>query len=296
VRIFNIQADVLRDQAKLASPVSSLAFTPSQLLLCKDASRALHLFNNLLAIQGVRPPCPCDPVVLEHDLDATDYQQKQLGLTDEQEKTEEASKDAEDVNNEEGLMRRSDTASLPQQRQLLHLAEIKARNTVQANKPKDIPFFLPTTLVDGQVQFRPTEAAEKEVAGSTLAKVGSRKQEESQNAIAEFFGLLAVEDWRGVMKLLKDQTASGFHVILASLTASEAAKLVPFFHWLVTTGEEGDLGQVWLALFLKEHGGNLGDQLKDLAEAVQQKEEQLTSLCNRVNCFARMIINAEVLL
>jgi U3 small nucleolar RNA-associated protein 21 len=162
---------------------------------------------------------------------------------------------------------------------MLRLEEIKERNKPQqpAKKPKEAPFFLPTTY-DGVMPVFDTSAADLEPEDFFAVKVGPRPGDEQVPLVK----LLRAASYDDALGLLQKTTDSGVHLAilevgpLAGGTQEDLAHLLAFLLHHVRSGREADYVQTLVALVLQLHADDLrGSRFAPALEELAAAEEAL---------------------
>lgn len=277
VLLWDLPTGHLVDAFKLTAPCTSLAFSPTGEYLATSASDSVgvDIWTNKTLFTHV-PTRHIDATELSTIL-ASDAQAptasgeggQNLIATDADEESDE--EDLDTLTDDAALdALSSDLLSLsvvPRSRwqNLLHLDLIRQRNkpTEAPKKPEKAPFFLPS-LQDQKAGI--TNSAQKAAEETSLAQIEQERSRVLKNARAgnrsQFTSLLQAADigptadYTDFIAHLKTLNPAAADIEIRSLSAAgnELSSFVQALVWLMEQRRDFELGQAWMAVFLRIHG------------------------------------------
>lgn len=178
---------------------------------------------------------------------------------------------------------------------LLHLDLIRQRNkpTEAPKKPENAPFFLPS------LQYKQngiTNAAQQAAEETNQAQIEQERSRVLKNARAgtrsQFTNLLQVadqgpvSDYSAFIAHLKtlNPPAADIEIRSLSVSAGELASFVSALVWLMEQRCDFELGQAWMAVFLRCHGDivasdeGLRDAVREWQEGLAREKERVVKL------------------
>ncbi|EMC92653.1 hypothetical protein BAUCODRAFT_37557 [Baudoinia panamericana UAMH 10762] len=319
--LWDLPTGHLVDAFKLKAACTSLAFSPTSefLAIATADSVGMDVWTNKALFMHVSTRhIPADELV---SILAADYAQaptasgeggRDLVATSTDEADEEAEDVLLDMLDAEASVDQlsSDLLSLslvPKSRwqNLMHLDLIRVRNkpVEPPKKPEKAPFFLPS-LQDGQVAAVGQQNAQATtVTAVELQKERSRMlkltQEGGRSTFARLLQEAADTQSHGpLLEHLKNLSPAAADMELRSISV-EGDEMVIFIQaltWLMRERRDFELGQAWMAVFLRLHGELVGnvpeltvaiEHWRDALDEEKRRVAKLSTYCNGVVGYLR---------
>jgi U3 small nucleolar RNA-associated protein 21 len=307
VLLWDLPTGHLVDAFKLKAKCTTLAFSPTGEFLVTAAtdSVGVDVWSNRALFMHV--PTRLIGVKELADIVAADSQAPTAGgegaemLVADEEDSDDVDIDVSDVNGESNIDQlTSNLLSLslvPRSRwqNLLHLDLIRQRNkpVEPPKKPEKAPFFLPSLEDRGNksntASTNITHAAELQTESSRIGRIAQHGRE------SEFTSLLHASaqsnDFTSLVQHLQTLNPAAADIAIRSMGSDdeETVTFVKCLTWLMRERRDFELGQAWMAVFLRIHGDivftddRLRQAVDEWSAALHEEKkrvQRLSTYCN----------------
>lgn len=321
IKTSDVPSSRLIDCFLVESPVTSCAFSPSGefLVTTHQDNVGIYLWSNKVTYSGVHPsPLPNNyqPTILHLPTTQTEIQESSLDEESEtvDEDMEVGDSSSEYVSPQQLASYLVTLSSLPESRwrSLLHLDLIKKRNKPKEppKKPKAAPFFIPT--ISGlETTFDTSKNDNTEEGDENLqSRVLSNKfgDESTLNSLMKKHSASSNnnDNVKEILQVLKKLSPSDIDIEFRQLgldgggNDEDLESFVLVLIELIKSGQDFELVQSFVSLFLKLHGDvilcneSLKGKCQLLLETIQHSWEQCQGMLNQSICLVNYLKSATV--